>query len=138
MPGFRDEYTGVVGIPNLDGFPTLGCRQLFSLKGIVRAVATEAFDVEIVDIDKGVRHSPCHVLGMAEVRKTGHAGNRQPDDVEVFAGDMSLGIHVRHFELTMRVAGDDRPSSRGVLTGQRPIVATAGKLRADRVGVYVQ
>jgi hypothetical protein len=29
-----------------------------------------------VDVDKGVRHSPCHVLGMTEVRKTGHAGNR--------------------------------------------------------------
>ena len=58
VPGFRDEYTGVVGIPNLDGFPTLGCRQLFSFKGIVRAVVTEALNVEIVAVDKGVRHSP--------------------------------------------------------------------------------
>ena len=125
-----DVDRDVVAAAHLDGFGAMRRRQHFVFEAIVAGAGVELFDIEIMDIDKGVRHAPGHVGRVPEMREAGDAGNSEADDVELVAGKMRLCVHVRHFQHAMRVAGDDRPPGRGAFGRDRPIVAAAVELGA--------
>ena len=69
-----------------------------------------------------VGDAPRRAVVVSEVGEAGNAGERQPDDVEIGAGDLILVIDVGGVQPSMRVAGDEGLAGRRSGAVDGPVV----------------
>ena len=88
----------------------------------------ELLDVQVLVIAAEVGDAPGHPVVVAEVRKAGHPGYGQADDVPLGAGHMALVIDVGGVQGAVGVAGQQGLAGSGAVAGQGPAVAAAVRL----------
>ena len=116
---------------NLDGLaPHLGLPPLVAELVPRRVGGVEALDEDVLVVGHRVRDAPGHVAVVAEVGQAGDAGEREPDGVEVRAGEVVLVVAVRRVERAVRIARDERAARGGPGPGEDPVVAPADPGRA--------
>ena len=97
----------------------------------------EALDEDVLVVRHRVRDAPGHVAVVAEVGETGDAGEREPDGVEVGAGEVVLVVAVRRVEGAVGIAGDEGAPGGGARPGEDPAVAPADPAGEGREGGVV-